>query len=83
MATFIPDGVCPSAIHYDVVDGKVRNLRFEGGCVGNLAAIGVLLEGMPVEEVIAKLHGNQCQGGTSCTDQLAKALIQTQTEGGK
>ncbi|MFA6074693.1 MAG: TIGR03905 family TSCPD domain-containing protein [Negativicutes bacterium] len=74
MATYIPDGVCPSAIHYDVVDGKVRNLSFEGGCKGNLSAIGVLLEGMPVEEVIAKLRGNQCRNGTSCADQLSRAL---------
>ena len=74
MPKYIPDGVCPSAIEYDRVDGKVRNLRFEGGCTGNLQAIGILLEGMAIEDVIAKLRGNQCQNGTSCTDQLAVAL---------
>lgn len=72
--SYIPQGVCASEIRFEVENGIVRSVNFVGGCPGNLSAIGKLLEGMPVEEVIQKLRGNLCQNGTSCTDQLAQAL---------
>ena len=69
--------VCARYINYEVVDGKVHNVSFLGGCDGNLKAIGKLIEGMPVEKVIEILEGNDCAGrGTSCADQLARALKQ-------
>ncbi|MBP2645052.1 MAG: hypothetical protein H6Q75_492 [Firmicutes bacterium] len=67
-------GVCSTEIHFDIVDGIVRNLQFVGGCPGNLKAVATLVEGMPVQSVINKLKGNVCRNGTSCADQLAKAL---------
>jgi uncharacterized protein (TIGR03905 family) len=67
-------GVCCSEIQFEVIDGKVAKVHFEGGCPGNLNAISKLVEGLPVETVIEKFKGNQCQNGTSCADQFAKAL---------
>jgi uncharacterized protein (TIGR03905 family) len=74
MYRYCPEGVCSSEISFDIEDGRVKNLTFEDGCKGNLEAIGRLVEGMPVSEVIKKLRGITCQNGTSCPDQLAKAL---------
>ena len=68
-------GVCSRKIDFEIEDGIVKNVRFLGGCNGNLQGIGKLVEGMPIEEVIEKLEGVNCNGkGTSCPDQLAKAL---------
>lgn len=67
--------VCSERIDFQVVDGKVHDLRYERGCHGNLQAIGRLLEGMPLETVVEKLRGVDCHGrGTSCTDQLARIV---------
>lgn len=68
-------GTCSSHIHLDVEDGVIRNLRFYGGCNGNLQGICKLVIGMKVEEVIARLEGIQCNHRpTSCPDQLCQAL---------
>lgn len=68
-------GTCSREIHFEIQDGKVRNLYFVGGCNGNLQGIGKLVEGMTVEEVIARVEGISCGGRpTSCPDQLAQAL---------
>lgn len=70
-----PKGVCSQKITFDIEDGKVKNVKFLGGCNGNLQGIASLVEGMPVEEVIEKLEGIKCgYKNTSCPDQLAKAL---------
>lgn len=74
MIIFKPEGVCATEIRFDIVEGRIKNLAFIGGCPGNLNAISKLVEGMTIEEVIAKLQGIVCQNDTSCTDQLAKAL---------
>ncbi len=75
MATYRTQGTCSRQISYDVIDGKVYNVSFVGGCNGNLKGIGKLVEGMSAEDVIAKLEGTDCGfRGTSCPDQLAKAL---------
>jgi len=72
---FVPEGVCAKKIVFDIEEGRLRNLKFIGGCEGNLKAISILLEGMPVEEVIAKVEGISCgKKTTSCTDQLCKIL---------
>lgn len=76
--TYQPKGVCSQKIDFDVVDGKVTNVKFLGGCNGNTQGICRLVEGMDVQEVISRLEGIQCGfKGTSCPDQLAKALKET------
>ena len=71
MNTYIytPKYVCSREIRFGLEGGRVHNLRFIGGCDGNLKAIGKLLEGRDAEEVIRLLKGNDCGGrGTSCAD---------------
>ena len=68
-------GVCSRNIIFDIVDGKVANVKFDGGCSGNTKGIASLVEGMPVEEAIRRMEGITCGfKSTSCPDQLAKAL---------
>ncbi|MDD4797678.1 MAG: TIGR03905 family TSCPD domain-containing protein [Eubacteriales bacterium] len=74
MTTYKTKGTCSTRIHYEVVDGNVHNVRFDKGCSGNLQGIAALVEGRSVEEVVALLSGIQCHNGTSCPDQLARAL---------
>ncbi|MBQ2744977.1 MAG: TIGR03905 family TSCPD domain-containing protein [Lachnospiraceae bacterium] len=72
---FTTKGVCAQAIDVEVNDGIVTSVAFIGGCHGNTQGIAELVKGMAVEDVIAKLEGIDCRGrGTSCPDQLAKAL---------
>lgn len=73
--SYIPQDVCPSEIHFEIEKGILKHVHFEGGCDGNLQALSRLVEGMKVADVLAKLRGIDCEGrGTSCSDQLAKAL---------
>ena len=68
-------GVCSRAIHVEVEDGIVKNVRFEGGCAGNTKGVSILAEGMKVEDVIEKLENIKCGfKNTSCPAQLAEAL---------
>ena len=68
-------GVCARNITFDIVDGVVANVKFEGGCNGNTQGVCALVKGMKVEEAIKRLKGIDCGGrGTSCPDQLSKAL---------
>lgn len=70
-------GTCSREIHFEIEDGKVKNVAYIGGCNGNLKGISSLVEGMDVDEVIARLEGTTCGGKpTSCPDQLATALKQ-------
>ncbi len=73
-----PRGVCSTQIDYQLDDeGKIHNLRFTGGCNGNLKAIGLLLEGQDALHAAELLRGNDCKRrGTSCADQLSKALTE-------
>ena len=71
-------GTCSREINFEVVDGKITGVKFVGGCNGNLQGISKLVEGMDVNEAIARLEGISCNGRpTSCPDQLARALKQT------
>jgi len=68
-------GVCAKEVRFEVADGRLKNVTFFKGCTGNLKALAVLLEGMPVDEVILKLKGITCgEKPTSCSDQLTKVL---------
>lgn len=70
-------GTCAKTITFERdEENKIYNIVFEGGCNGNLKAISKLCEGMKAEEINAKLLGNLCgMKGTSCADQLAKAVV--------
>lgn len=69
-------GVCSREIHFDINNNIVSNVRFVMGCNGNTQGVAALCEGLSVDEVIKKLQGINCGGrGTSCPDQLAKALL--------
>ncbi len=71
-------GVCSRSVSFEINDGKVSNVKFVGGCNGNLKAIGTLVEGMEVDEVISRLEGIRCGfKSTSCPDQLSKKLIES------
>ncbi len=68
-------GTCSQRIFFEIEDGKLKNVQFLGGCNGNLKGIGSLVEGMHIDDVIARLEGTTCgMKNTSCPDQLAKAL---------
>ncbi len=68
-------GTCSSAIDFEVEDGIVTEVKFIGGCNGNTQGVAALVKGMPVDEVISRLEGIKCGfKGTSCPDQLARAL---------
>lgn len=70
-------GTCSSKILFELEDGIVHNVRFIGGCNGNLKGIAALAEGEHASAVIRKLQGIQCgMKATSCPDQLAKALAE-------
>lgn len=75
MFTYATKGVCSRKITFDIVDGKLHDVQFEGGCPGNLLAIGKLVEGKDALEIAELLAGNDCRGrGTSCADQLSQAI---------
>ena len=68
-------GVCSQAIAIELEDDVVKSVQFMGGCQGNTQGISMLVRGMKADEVIARLEGINCGGkGTSCPDQLARAL---------
>ena len=74
---FSPKGVCSIQIDFDIENGKIYNVQYVGGCNGNLKAIGRLVEGRDAKEVADILRGNTCgMKGTSCADQLARAIDQ-------
>jgi uncharacterized protein (TIGR03905 family) len=77
MYEYSTTGTCSSKIRFNVEDNKIHNLAFEGGCNGNLKAIGLLVEGMETGELVKRLKGVQCGGrDTSCADQLAAAVTE-------
>lgn len=72
---FTPVGVCPTNISFDLIDGAIHHVEFTKGCNGNLKAIAKLIEGKPAEEIVALFKGHLCkERGTSCADQLARAV---------
>lgn len=74
--TYKTTGTCSKAIHFAKNGDKITNIRFDGGCNGNLKAIAKLCEGMTAKEIAGKLLGNLCGAkNTSCADQLAKAVM--------
>ena len=73
--TYKTKGTCSSRIDFEIRDGRVYNVKFTGGCNGNLKAVSALVEGLTVEEVEKRVKGIRCGfKSTSCSDQLATAL---------
>lgn len=82
--TYKTKGTCSVQIKFDLKDDKVYNIKFFGGCPGNLKAISKLLDGQSVTYIEDKLLGNQCGSkGTSCADQLAIAVRKAYEESEK
>lgn len=68
-------GTCSSRITFDIEGNVVKNVKFTGGCNGNLKGIASIVDGMTVEDIEKKLSGITCGfKSTSCPDQLAKAV---------
>ena len=68
-------GTCSRGIVVDIEDGVIASCKFIGGCAGNTQGVAALVKGMRVEDAIERLSGIQCGfRGTSCPDQLSKAL---------
>jgi uncharacterized protein (TIGR03905 family) len=69
-----PQGVCARKMTIVHENGLIVSARVDGGCKGNLQGICRLIEGLKVEDVVKRLDGVICHGGTSCPDQLAQGL---------
>ena len=76
METYKTSGVCSRTIDFEIENGIIKDVKFNGGCTGNTSGVAALAKGRSVDEVIALLEGIQCRAGTSCPDQFAKALKQ-------
>lgn len=75
MITYATKGTCSKQIVYDLdEENRIHNVKFIGGCSGNLQGIARLVEGKKAEEIIPLLKGIRCRQNTSCPDQLAAAL---------
>ena len=75
------DFVCPARIKLNIDGDVITNIEFQGGCNGNLKAISKLVDGWTVDQIEEKLIGNTCgMRGTSCADQLAKAVRKAYVE---
>lgn len=70
-----PEGVCSAEMIFEIDNGIVKNLKIIGGCPGNTVGVSRLVVNKTVDEVIELLKGIPCGvRGTSCPDQVAKAL---------
>ena len=75
--TYRTKGTCSNAIQFEIIDNKVHNVQFIGGCSGNTQGVSRLIEGMDINEAISRIEGIHCgPRPTSCPDQLANALKQ-------
>lgn len=73
--SYNPQGVCSRQIDIETSGNIITKVNFTGGCHGNTQAVAALVEGMEINHAISKLQGIDCKGrGTSCPDQLARAL---------
>lgn len=72
--TYNTSGTCSRSIDIELDGDLIREVRFTGGCSGNTQGVATLVQGMPVAEAISRLKGILCRAGTSCPDQLARAL---------
>ncbi len=81
MFTYSTKGTCSRQILFDVdAENKLRGVRFIGGCGGNLQGIARLVEGKNIDDIESLLKGIRCRNGTSCPDQLSKAITEYKAE---
>ena len=73
---YYPKGTCSTEMFIEHENGIIQKVRIIRGCPGNTQGVAALLVGMPLEEAVRRLEGIQCRNGTSCPDQLAKAIKQ-------
>ena len=79
--TYQTEQTCSQLIDFDIIDGVLHNVSFLGGCDGNLQGVARLVEGMKIEDVLARLEGIRCGWkDTSCPDQLCRAIRQAMTK---
>ncbi|MCH5160446.1 MAG: TIGR03905 family TSCPD domain-containing protein [Clostridiales bacterium] len=76
MERYVTSGTCSREILFDIEDNKIKSVQFVRGCAGNTQGVARLAVGRDIDEVIELLSGVECRNGTSCPDQLAKALIE-------
>lgn len=76
MELYYTRGTCARQILFEVEDNKLIDVKFAGGCTGNLIGISRLIIGQDIDYIIEKLQGVVCKNGTSCPDQLSKALME-------
>lgn len=75
MFTYSTKGTCSRQIIFDVdSENKMHNVKFIGGCSGNLQGVARLVEGRDINEIEKLLSGVKCRNNTSCPDQLSKAI---------
>lgn len=80
METYKTQGTCSWSIDYEIENNIIKSVKFNGGCRGNTQGVSRLVVGRTVDEVISLLEGIECRNGTSCPDQLAKALKEYKTK---
>ena len=79
--TYQTEQTCSQQIDFDIVDGRLHNVVFYGGCHGNLQGVARLVEGMEIDRVLEKLECIRCGWkDTSCPDQLCRAIRQAKSE---
>ncbi|MCH5158076.1 MAG: TIGR03905 family TSCPD domain-containing protein [Clostridiales bacterium] len=76
MERYVTQGTCSREIDFEVEGNKLVSVKFVHGCAGNTQGVSRLAVGRDIDEVIELLSGIVCRNGTSCPDQLAKALIE-------
>lgn len=82
--TYNTVGTCSMQINFEVENDIIKKVEFIGGCNGNTKGVAKLVEGMNIDDVIAKLDGIKCGiRPTSCPDQLARALKQYKQDKGE
>ncbi len=74
MYTYHTRGTCSTAMDLEIRDGVITYCKIHNGCRGNTQGLAAMVIGQNAEEVAAKLEGIPCRGGTSCPDQLARAI---------
>ena len=73
--TYEPKGVCSYEMVINIDGDTIKKVTIKGGCAGNTVGVSRLVEGMKIDEAIKRLKGIPCgMKGTSCPDQLARAL---------
>ena len=72
---YMTSGVCSRAIELELENGIIKEVKFIGGCKGNTQGVAALIKGMDAKEAVSRIKGIDCGGkGTSCPDQLSKAI---------